>query len=194
MIFAQSIGQIADIYQFIKGTLGINAYVDEMVCLENRLISMYHGQISEDLQKFTLQDFPKIGCNLRVLVCTIAFGMGVEIPDIKQVIHWGKSKSILSHWQEVGRCGRDGSRCRAVWYPKSTAGDDKDVFELIKRDESCCVREVILKAFCIDGVKFPTFVTSADRLPCSSKCVSCECELCLCCSHCRKRCGCSSSM
>ena len=48
---------------------------------------MYHGQIAEALQKYTLDVFRKEDSVLRVLICTIAFGMGVEIPDVRQVIH-----------------------------------------------------------------------------------------------------------
>jgi len=153
---------------------------------------MYHGQISEHLQKYTLETLRENNCNLRVLICTIAFGMGVEITDVRQVIHWGKSKSLLCHWQEVGRCGRDGSRSKAIWYPKSTAGEDKNVFDEIKRDTSCCVRQKILSGFKLSCATYDD-VAVVDREPCSPKCdaKSCVCILCQCCSHCQKKCGCN---
>eukprot|EP00057_Strongylocentrotus_purpuratus_P026346 XP_011680820.1 PREDICTED: ATP-dependent DNA helicase Q5-like [Strongylocentrotus purpuratus] len=44
--------------------------------------------------------------DLRVLVTTKAFGMGIQIDDVINVIHWGPSSDVLSYWQEVGRCGR----------------------------------------------------------------------------------------
>ena len=47
------------------------------------------------------------GC-LQIVIATIAFRMGLDCPDIRQLIHWGPSSDIESFVQEVGRGGRDG--------------------------------------------------------------------------------------
>jgi len=44
----------------------------------------------------------------RCLISTVAFGMGVQIGNVEEVIHWGVAKDLLSYWQEAGRCARDG--------------------------------------------------------------------------------------
>ena len=57
----------------------------------------------------------KDGC-IGVLIATVAFGLGVHNPDVVNVIHYGASKNILTFWQEVGRCGRDGRQEKATLY------------------------------------------------------------------------------
>ena len=52
-----------------------------------RLLSLFHGQVGPELLDYTVTTFPKPDSNLRLLISTIAFGMGVEIKDIRRVIH-----------------------------------------------------------------------------------------------------------
>ena len=53
---------------------------------------------------------------VRVLVCTIAFGMGVDCKGVKTIIHLGPSRDVESYMQESGRCGRHGCQSNAVIY------------------------------------------------------------------------------
>ncbi len=63
-----------------------------------------------------LTEFTKPNGTLCVVVATIAFGMGVDAPNIRRVIHWGPSRSIEAYVQESGRCGRDGLNAVAELY------------------------------------------------------------------------------
>ena len=45
---------------------------------------------------------------LCVVICTAAFGLGVNSPDVSQVIHWGPPSDIEEYMQQTGRAGQDG--------------------------------------------------------------------------------------
>ena len=53
---------------------------------------------------------------LRVVMATIAFGMGLDSQCVRQVIHWGPSSQLEDYVQETGRGGRDGGLSLAILY------------------------------------------------------------------------------
>ncbi|MBK8046227.1 MAG: RecQ family zinc-binding domain-containing protein [Anaerolineales bacterium] len=70
----------------------------------------YHAGVED---RGTLQDRFKQN-ELRVIVATVAFGMGVDKPDIRWIIHMGLPGSVEAYSQEIGRAGRDGATADCV--------------------------------------------------------------------------------
>lgn len=69
---------------------------------------------------------------LHIVVATVAFGMGVDCPDIWQVIHWGVSEGVEPYVQETGQAGTDGKlSCALLFYGKGELGK-KRTSELMK--------------------------------------------------------------
>jgi len=72
----------------------------------------YHAGLEKGLRAKRLEDF--LEADAAVMVATIAFGMGVDKPDVRFVIHADPPAAIEAYWQEMGRAGRDGEPAEGI--------------------------------------------------------------------------------
>ena len=73
-----------------------------------RLVEMFHAGTPENVKHHILEQLTNTNGHIRVLVCTIAFGMGVDCQYITKIVHYGGSNSCETYLQECGRAGRRG--------------------------------------------------------------------------------------
>jgi ATP-dependent DNA helicase RecQ len=72
----------------------------------------YHAGLDKDVRAERLEQF--LEADAAVMVATIAFGMGVDKPDVRYVIHADPPAAIEAYWQEIGRAGRDGAPAEGI--------------------------------------------------------------------------------
>ena len=97
----------------------------------------YHAGLDSKLRAERQDKF--LNEDMQVIVATIAFGMGIDKPDIRFVIHYNIPKSLENYYQETGRAGRDGMEGKCILY---YSHKDVSKLEHFLRDKQLSEREL----------------------------------------------------
>jgi len=97
--------------------------IAELLQLQNIIADFYHAGLPQEERNKRQENWIKN--KTRVIVCTNAFGMGIDKPDVRSVVHADIPDCLENYYQEAGRAGRDGEKSFAV-----LLYDDNDIAEL----------------------------------------------------------------
>jgi ATP-dependent DNA helicase RecQ len=117
--------KLVDILKKVPGTAIVycksrkrTQQIANLLQMQEIAATSYHAGLKQEERSGRQQDW--ISNKVRVMVCTNAFGMGIDKPDVRTVIHMDAPDCLENYYQEAGRAGRDGKKAYTVllYHPK----------------------------------------------------------------------------
>ena len=174
IIFCNVMTDIAHVLSYLLLKLGESAYVTE----NNQkvwLIGVYHSKSWPTCKEHIESEFSVSGgCSVRVILATTALGMGVNYPDVTNIVHFlSPSRTLEGNIQQLGRAGRNGKQAYdiTIYANRNLSECESDIRDIFKKKQ--CLRKGLLHHF--------------------DEAVTCLIPKHFCCSVCASECDCSAN-
>ncbi|XP_068723416.1 uncharacterized protein [Montipora capricornis] len=144
---------ISSCYSFFSQAMGKEQYepIGAPSKAENRLFTQFHAQYPIQEKERIIDSLTLGKSKLRVVFATVAFGVGLDLKDIRQIIHIGLPCTMEEYFQEAGRAGRDGLPSKAhIYYNSYDTSKARKHLSSVMRDyvqSKKCKREIIMGYF-----------------------------------------------
>jgi len=174
ILFCQTYKDVSDLYAAFIKHLGKDktepaGYPN---LLQFRLVTMYTRASTDSMKKAVLSAFTQPGSTLRIVIATTAFSMGIDCPDIHQIIHWGPPCSLEQYLQEIGRAGRDGNLSEAILIGGKRNRHIQYSMKMYYENEESCRRKLLFEPF----VMYSHSETDTTKCKCCDVCrITCDC-------------------
>ena len=177
IVFCQRQIDCGMIYQLFEAVLG-ESLTDPVTAPnslpQHRLVNVFTKSTEDIIKESVLQQFTNLSSKLRILICTAAFGMGIDCVGVTRVIHYGPPNDIETYVQQTGRSGRDGkeSYCTLLVGKSQLKFCDHSMRDYCE-NTTVCQRECLFRGF-------SNFTNKGNKCNCCNICAQiCKCRLCI---------------
>ena len=168
IMYVENIESMGYFFQFLSHELKEDGYNGENIP-QNRIFAQYHKDYPDSMKKFIVQEITKQEPKLRLVLATVALGMGVNAPSIVQIIHCRPPTTLEKYLQEIGRAGRLGQPSKAIMYFNNNdiAKNRKGMTEEMR---NYCTIKTCLRLRLVNHFGFQNFIFDDEKENCCSNC------------------------
>ena len=148
IVFCPSYAACTSLYLTLMEKLGKNAtnppgYAN---LVEYRYITMYTRASTVEMKQRVMSLF-SAESSLRLIIATTSFSMGIDCPNVRQIIHWGTPFSLEQYAQEIGRAGRDSLPSQAIVIKGKYSRHTEMSMKMYVENTEKCRRSELFKSF-----------------------------------------------
>lgn len=177
IIFIRTYRDCSNLYSVIRFKMGINFTEPPNYpnLSEFRMVEMYSRVSTPEKREDIIASFTNTNSVLRLIIATIAFGMGIDCPDIRRIMHWGLPSDREEYVQESGRAGRDGGDAEAILFEGKVGQHASEAMKTYVKNTTVCRRKLLFNRF----ISYSDSDVHIIQCKCCDICASsCECPDC----------------